>query len=142
MMDPWSTSLPLPQMLTILIQPPELTWQEIEVFPPIVVRLLQPGVKLNVYATATLLCNDIDVTDQLLRGGIIQCPIDGTLRFPKLTILGQGVYRFRITLYQMDLYSSSKGVAQVGWVDSNDIIIGPRPDFMAIRRLIRDVTTA
>jgi hypothetical protein len=134
--------MPFPQMLAISIQPPELTRHKIELFPPIEARLLQPEDMSDVYAIATLLCNDIDVTNQLLRGEIIQCPIDGILRFPKLAILGQGVYRFRIALYQMDLYSSSKGVAQVGWVDSNDIIVGPRPGFMAICRLNRDVTTA
>ncbi|KFY31006.1 hypothetical protein V494_08014, partial [Pseudogymnoascus sp. VKM F-4513 (FW-928)] len=134
--------MPFPRMLAISIQPPELTRHKIELFPPIEARLLQPEDMSDVYAIATLLCNDIDVTNQLLRGEIIQCPIDGILRFPKLAILGQGVYRFRITLYQMDLYSSSKGVAQVGWVYSNDIIVGPRPGFMAICRLNRDVTTA
>ena len=138
MMDPWSTNLPLPQMLAILIQPLELTRPKIELFPPIVVRLLQPEDMPNVYAIATLLCNGIDVTDQL-RGELIQSPIDGTFRFPGLTIDKDGVYCLRITLYQMDLYS---GVTQVGCVDSNDIIIAPRPDFMAIRRSIRDITTA
>lgn len=38
MMDPWSTNLPLPRILAMLIQPPELTRQKIELFPPIVVR--------------------------------------------------------------------------------------------------------
>jgi hypothetical protein len=139
MMDPWSTSLPLPQMLAILIQPPELTRPEIELFPLIVVRPLQPDMP-NVYAIATLLSNGIDVTYQL-GGELIQSPIDGTFRFPGLTIDEDGVYCLRISVYQMDPYSSI-GVAQIGCVDSNDIIVGPRSDFVGIRRLIRDVTTA
>ncbi|KAM5455651.1 hypothetical protein MaudCBS49596_001552 [Microsporum audouinii] len=124
MMDPWSTSLPLPQMLAILVQPPELTRQKIELFPPIVVRLLQPGDMPNVCATATLLSNGVDVTDQL-GGELIQSPIDGTFRFPGLTIYGQGVYHVRICLYRLDYDSCLQGVTQVGCVDSNIIIIGP-----------------
>ncbi|KFY27742.1 hypothetical protein V491_00753 [Pseudogymnoascus sp. VKM F-3775] len=138
MMGPWSTSLPLPQMLAILVQPPELTRQKIELFTPIVVRLLQPEDMPNVYAIATLLCNGIDVTDQL-SGELIQSPIDGTFRFPGLTIDKDGVYCLRIIVYQLELYS---GVTQIGCVDSNDIIVAPRPDFMAIHRSIRDITTA
>ncbi|ELR05848.1 hypothetical protein GMDG_07621, partial [Pseudogymnoascus destructans 20631-21] len=138
MMGPWSTSLPLHQMLAILVQPPELTRRKIELFTPIVVRLLQPEDMANVYAIATLLCNGIDVTDQL-SGELIQSPIDGTFRFPGLTIDKDGVYCLRIIVYQLDLYS---GVTQVGCVDSNDIIVAPRPDFMAIHRSIRDITTA
>ncbi|KFY42798.1 hypothetical protein V494_02228 [Pseudogymnoascus sp. VKM F-4513 (FW-928)] len=138
MMGPWSTSLPLPQMLAILIQPPELTRKETELFPPIMVRLLQPEDMQNVYAIATLLCNGIDVTYQL-RGDLFQSPIDGTFRFPGLTIDKDGVYCLRIILYHMDLDS---GVTQVGCVDSNAIIIGPRPDGTAICRSIGDVTVA
>lgn len=135
-MDPWSTSLPLPQMLAILVQ---LTRQKIELFPPIVVRLLQPGDMANVWAIAMLLRNGVDATDQL-GGELIQSPIDGTFRFPRLTIHGQGVYYVRICLYRMDYDSCPKGVTQVGCVDSNAIIIGPRPDGMAIHRSIGDVT--
>jgi len=141
MMDLWSTSLPLPQMLAILIQPPELTRQKIELFPPIVVRLLQPEDMPNVWAIATLLSNGTDVTDQL-GGELIQSPIDGTFCFSGLAIYGQGKYRLRICLYQMDFDACPKGTAQVGCVDSNDIIIAPRPDFVAICRSIGDVTTA
>ena len=140
MMDPWSTSLPLPQRLAILIQPPELTRQKIELFPPIVVRLLQPDMP-NVYAIATLLSNGIDVTDQL-GGELIQSPIDGTFCFSGLAIYGQGKYRLRICLYQMDFDACPKGTAQVGFVDSNVIIIGPRHDGMAISRSIGDITAA
>jgi hypothetical protein len=63
-------------MLAILIQPPELTRLEIELFPLIVVWPLQPNMP-NVYAITTLLSNGIDVTYQL-RGELIQYPIDGT----------------------------------------------------------------
>ncbi|OJD20506.1 hypothetical protein ACJ73_08159 [Blastomyces percursus] len=125
MMDPWSTSLPLPQMLAILIQPPELTRQKIELFPPIVVRLLQPGDMPNVWAIATLLSNGVDVTDQL-RGEPIR----------------QGVYYIRMCLYRMDYDSCPNGVIQVGLVDSNAIIIGPRLDGIAIHRSIGDLTAA
>ncbi|OBT59972.1 hypothetical protein VE03_10573 [Pseudogymnoascus sp. 23342-1-I1] len=138
-MDPWSTSLLLPQMLAILIQPPELTRRELELFPHIVVQLLQPE-DINVYAIATLLSNGIDVTDQL-GGERIQSPIDGAFRFPKLTIDKDGVYYLRITVYQMDPYSS-KSVAQIGCVDSNGIIVAPRPNFMAIFQPNGDVTSA
>ena len=141
MMDPWSTSLPLPQMLAILIQPPEFTGQKRELFPPTKVRLLQPEDMPNVYAIATLLSNGIDVTDQL-GGELIQFPIDGILCFPGLTIHKEGIYCLSICLYQMDFDSCPEGVAQVGCVYSNDIIIGPRPDFMAICRSIGDVTIA
>ncbi|ELR10472.1 hypothetical protein VC83_01809 [Pseudogymnoascus destructans] len=140
-MGPWSTSMPAPQMLAILIQPPELTRQKIELFPPIVVQLLQPEDMPNAWAIATLLSNGTDVTDQL-GGELIQSPIDGAFRFPGLSVHGEGVYCVRICLYQMDSDSCPKGVAQVGCVDSNDIIIAPRPDFVAISRSIGDVTTA
>ncbi|KAG9228683.1 hypothetical protein BJ875DRAFT_525838 [Amylocarpus encephaloides] len=119
----WSTSLPLPQMLAILIQPPELTRQKIELFPPIVVRLLQPGDMPNVYAIATLLSNGIDVTDQL-GGELIQSPIDGTFRFPGLSVHGQGVYCLRICLYQIDFDSCPEGVAQVGYFPNLSIHAG------------------
>ncbi|KFY17488.1 hypothetical protein V492_00642 [Pseudogymnoascus sp. VKM F-4246] len=141
MMDPWSTSLPLPQMLDIVIQPPELTRQRIELFPPIVVRLLQPEDMPDVWAIATLLSNGTDVTDQL-GGELIQSPIDGTFYFSRMAIYGQGVFCVRICLYKMDIDSCPKGVTQVGCVDSNDIIIAPRPDFIAICRSIGDVTAA
>ncbi|KFY94773.1 hypothetical protein V500_03067 [Pseudogymnoascus sp. VKM F-4518 (FW-2643)] len=141
MMDPWSTSLPPPQMLAILIQPPELTRQKIELFPPIVVQLLQPEDILNVWAIATLLRNGTDVTHQL-GGELIQSPIGGTFHFSGLTIHEEGVYCVRICIYQMDFDSCPKGVAQVGCVDSNDIIIAPQPDFMAICLSIGDVTAA
>ncbi|OAF61125.1 hypothetical protein VC83_02575 [Pseudogymnoascus destructans] len=141
MMGPWSTSLPPPQMLAILIQPPELTRQKIELFPPIVAQLLQPEDMLNVWAIATLLRNGTDVTHQL-GGELIQSPIGGTFHFSGLTNHEEGVYCVRICIYQMDFDSCPKGVAQVGCVDSNDIIIAPRPDFMAISLSIGDVTAA
>ncbi|OBT54822.1 hypothetical protein VE04_05022, partial [Pseudogymnoascus sp. 24MN13] len=141
MMDPWSTSLPPPQMLAILIQPPELTRPGTELFPPIVVQLLQPEDMLNVWAIATLVRNGTDVTHQL-GGELIQSPIGGTFHFSGLTIHEEGVYCVRICIYQMDFDSCPKGVAQVGCVDSNDIIIAPRPDFMAICLSIGDVTAA
>jgi hypothetical protein len=141
MMDPLSTSLPLPQMLDIVIQPPELTRQGIELFPPIVVRLLQPEDMPDVWAIATLLSNGTDVTDQLV-GELFQSPIDGIFCFSGLAIYGQGVFCLRICLYKMDFDSCPKGVTQVGCVDSNDIIIAPRPDFIAICRSFGDATTA
>ncbi|KAM5457060.1 hypothetical protein McanMca71_004768 [Microsporum canis] len=131
MMDPGNTSLPLPQMLAILVQPPELTRQEIELFPPMMV--LQPGDMPNFWATATLRSNGVDITDQL-GGERIQSSIDGTFRFPGLTIHEQGVYCVRIYLYRIDYDSCLPGVTQVGYVDSNPIIVGSRPDGMAIRR--------
>lgn len=95
----------------------------------------------NVWATATLLNNGVDVTDQL-GGELIRTPIDGTFRFPGLTIRGRGVYYVRICLYRMDYDSHPKDVTQLGCVDSNAIIIGPRPDGMAIRQSFGDVTAA
>ncbi|KFY47819.1 hypothetical protein V496_10428 [Pseudogymnoascus sp. VKM F-4515 (FW-2607)] len=141
MMDQWSMSLPLPQMLDIVIQPPELTRQGIELFPPIVVRLLQPEDMPDVWAIATLLSNGTDVTDQL-GGELFQSPIDEIFCFSGLAIYGQGVFCLRICLYKMDFDSCPKGVTQVGCVDSNDIIIAPRPDFIAICRSFGDATTA
>ncbi|KFZ01141.1 hypothetical protein V500_00878 [Pseudogymnoascus sp. VKM F-4518 (FW-2643)] len=138
MMVQCSTSLSVPQRLAISIQPPELTRPGIELYPPIEVRLLQPEDMLNVWAEATLLSGGTDVTYQL-GGELIQSPIDGTFRFSGLTAY-EGIYCIRINLYQLDFDSCR--VSQVGCVDSNDIIIGPRPDFMAICRSIGDVTTA
>ncbi|KAM5462030.1 hypothetical protein MferCBS49748_006778 [Microsporum ferrugineum] len=130
-MDPGNTSLPLPQMLVILVQPPELTRQEIELFPPMMV--LQPGDMPNFWAIATLRSNGVDITDQL-GGERIQSSINGTFRFPGLTIHEQGVYCVRIYLYRIDYDTYLQGVTQVGYVDSNPIIVGSRPDGMAIRR--------
>lgn len=87
----------------------------------------------------TLFSGDTDVTYQL-RGDLIQSPIEGCFYFSGLTIHEQGVYCVRISLYQMDLYSCLRGIAQVGCVDSSVIIIGPRTDGMAIRRSIGDIT--
>jgi len=129
-MRPCSTSLPIPQRLAISIQPPKLTRPEIELLPPIVVRLLRPEDMPNVWAVATLLSDGTDVTDQL-RGDLIKSPIEGNFCFSGLTIHEQGIYCVRISLYQMDFHSG--GAAQVGCVDTDEIVIGPRPD-------VRDVT--
>ncbi|KAM5465909.1 hypothetical protein MauCBS54593_006156 [Microsporum audouinii] len=96
---------------------------------------------LNFLAIATLLSNGVNVTDQL-GGERIQSSIDGTFRFPELTIHEQGVYCVRIYLYRMDYDSCLQGVTQVGYVDSNPTIVGPRPDDMAIRQSIGDATAA
>lgn len=134
MMRPCNMILPIPQRLAISIQPPELTRPNIELFPPIEVRLLQPEDMPNAWAVATLLSDVTDVTDQL-RGDLVQFPIKGNLCFSGLTIHGRGIYCIRISLYQMDFDSGD--AAQVGCVDSNDIIIVSRPDVA-----IGDVTTA
>ncbi|OBT57880.1 hypothetical protein VE04_02110, partial [Pseudogymnoascus sp. 24MN13] len=137
-----NTSMPVPQRLAISIQPPEATRPGTELFPPIEVRLLQPEDMPNVWAIVMLLNNGTDVTYQL-GGELYQSPNnDGTFCFPGLAILEEGMYRLRIFLYHMDFDSCPKGVAQVGRVDSNDIIIEPRPDFTTIFGSIGDVTTA
>ncbi|ELR08741.1 hypothetical protein VC83_00310 [Pseudogymnoascus destructans] len=141
-MVPCSTALSVPQRLAISIQPPEATRPGIELFPPIKVRLLQPEDMPNVWATVMLLNNGTDVTYQL-GGELYQSPSDdGTFCFPGLTILNEGMYCLRILLYHMDIDSFPKGIAQVGCVDSNDIIIAPRPNFTTIFGSIGDVTTA
>ena len=131
MMCPCSTSLPIPQRLAISIQPPNLTRPEIELFPPIVVRLLRPEDMPNAWAVATLLSDGTDVTDQL-GGDLIKSPIEGNFCLSGLTIHERGIYCVRISLYQMDFHSAT----QVGCVEINDIFIAPRPV------AIGDVTTA
>ena len=117
--------------LAISIQPPKLTRPEIELFPPIVVRLLRPEDMPNVWAVATLHSDGTDVTNQL-RGDLIKSPIEGNFCFSGLTIHERGIYCVRISLYQMDFHSAT----QVGCVEINDIFIAPRPV------AIGDVTTA
>ncbi|OBT85623.1 hypothetical protein VE02_05171 [Pseudogymnoascus sp. 03VT05] len=139
---PCSTALSVPQRLAISIQPPEVTRPGTELFSPVEVQLLQPEDMPNVWAIVMLLNNGTDVTYQL-GGELYQSPSDdGTFCFPGLTIPGEGMYRLRIFLYHMNFDSCPKGVAQVGCVDSNDIVIEPRPNFTTIFGSIGDVTTA
>jgi hypothetical protein len=93
-----NTSSLIPRRLAILTQPPEFTRPKIELYPPIVVRLLCPEDMSNVRAVVTLVSGGTNVTHQL-RGDLISSPVGEYFRFSRLTIHKQGVYRLRISLY-------------------------------------------
>jgi hypothetical protein len=117
-----STTLSIPQRLAMSTQPPEATRPGIELSPPPQVRLLQPEDIRNMWATAVLLRNGTDVTDQL-GGELNQSPGDDgkTFCFSGLTILSEGIYCLKIILYCMDFDSYHGSVIQVGCLVSNDI---------------------